>query len=116
MYALFIVLNETDYLDEILAKFVDVGVRGATILDSQGMASAIVHGQNRSIPLFGSLKTFLDGARPYNKTIFTVLENEALVEKTVAAVQDVMRDLPPTGAGFMFSVPIGKTYGIVPTK
>src|SRR5690625_2729997 len=112
MYALFIVLNQTDYLDAILEKFVEVGVTGATVLDSQGMASAIMHGDNRSIPLFGSLKTLMDSARPYNKTIFTVLKNEEMVEKTVAAVQEVLGDMSPTGLGFMFSVPIGKVYAM----
>jgi hypothetical protein len=37
MNILFLVLNETEYLDEILDGFVDAGVKGATILDSQGM-------------------------------------------------------------------------------
>lgn len=112
MYALFIVLNQVDLLDEILERFVQVGVKGATVLDSQGMAGAMVHGRSQSIPLFGSLKTLMDGARPYNKTIFTVLESEESVEKTVAAVQDVLDDLSPVGLGFMFSVPIGKVYGM----
>ena len=42
MYALFIVLNEVDYLDTILDKFMEVGVKGATILDSQGGQVLIV--------------------------------------------------------------------------
>jgi len=50
------VLNEVDYLDDILAKFVDVGVSGATILHSQGMASAIVNSENNKISLFSALK------------------------------------------------------------
>ena len=108
MYALFIVLNQVDYLDEILEKFVQVGVTGATVLDSQGMAGAIVHGGR--MPLFGSLKHLMDGARAYNKTIFTVLESEELVERTAAAVQEVLDDLPAEGLGFMFSLPIGKVY------
>ncbi len=110
MYALFLVLNETDHLDEILARFVDVGVQGATILDSQGMASALVSGRGRDFPLFGSLKALMEGARPYNKTIFTVVDNEALVERTVAAVKDVLGDVDHPSAGFMFSIPIGKVY------
>ena len=109
MYALFLVLNETDYLDEILARFVDVGVQGATVLDSQGMASALVSG-GRDFPLFGSLKALLEGARPYNKTIFTVLDSEELVERTVSAVKDVLGDAEHPSLGFMFSVPIGKVY------
>ncbi|MDI9458942.1 P-II family nitrogen regulator [Candidatus Darwinibacter acetoxidans] len=110
MFALFLVLNDTDYLDEILARFVDVGVQGATILDSQGMASALVSSRGRDYPLFGSLKALLEGARPYNKTIFTVLDSEELVERTVEAVRDVLADAEHPGVGFMFSLPIGQVY------
>jgi hypothetical protein len=110
MYALFLVLNETDYLEEILARFVDVGVQGATILDSQGMASALVSTRGRDLPLFGSLKTLMEGARPYNKTIFTVVDNEQLAERVAEAVKDVLGDVDHPSVGFMFSVPIGKVY------
>ena len=44
MNIFFLVLNEVEYLDEILDAFVDVGVKGATILDSQGMGSALTNG------------------------------------------------------------------------
>ncbi len=116
MYALFIVLNQTNYLDEILERFVQIGVKGATVLDSQGMGGAILHGENRNIPIFGSLRTLLDSARPYNKTIFTVLESEELVEKTVACVQNILEDQPSEGLGFMFSLPIGKVYCMSPEE
>ncbi len=109
MYALFLVLNETELLEEMLARFVDVGVQGATILDSQGMASALA-GSRRDLPFFSSLKVRFEGARPYSKTIFTVLENEDLVERAVAAARDVLADTDVPGAGFMFSLPIGRVY------
>ncbi|MGB4430700.1 MAG: hypothetical protein WBJ15_02485 [Limnochordia bacterium] len=112
MFALFLVLNDTDYLDEILARFVDVGVQGATIVDSQGMASALVSSRGRDYPLFGSLKALLEGARPYNKTIFTVLESEELVERAVEAVRDVLSDAEHPSVGFMFSLPIGQVYDL----
>jgi nitrogen regulatory protein PII len=116
MYALFIVLNEVNQLDEILERFVKIGVKGATVLDSQGMAGAMMHGPNKNIPLFGSLRTLMDNARPYNKTIFTVLESEELVEQTVSAVQDVLANKVSAGLGFMFSVPIGKVYSMSPKQ
>lgn len=112
MYVLFIILNEPSYLNDILAKFVELGVKGATIVDSQGMASAIVHGQIEDIPLFGSLKNLLNGTNtgPYNKTIFTVLENEELVEKTVISIQGIIENKKKYSAGFMFTIPVAKTY------
>lgn len=112
MYALFIVLNAIDYLEDILSGFVEVGVSGATILDSQGMGSTIVNNRSTKIPLFGALHMLLEDSHPYSKTIFTVLGSEAMVEKTVAVVQEVIGDISDTGVGFMFTVPIGKTYQI----
>jgi nitrogen regulatory protein P-II 1 len=110
MHALFIVLNALDYLDDILAGFVREGISGATILDSQGMGSAIVSSDNRNIPLFGSLQMLLGDRHPYSKTIFTVLEDEEMVEKAVSVVQGVVEDISSNGVGFMFTVPIGKVY------
>ncbi|WFA09329.1 hypothetical protein [Tissierella sp. Yu-01] len=109
---LFIVLNEVDYLNDILAGFVDIGVSGATVLDSQGMASVLVNGSNQGVPLFGYLKTLLEDSLPYNKTIFTVLQSEELVEKAVAVVQEVVGEISSPNVGFMFTIPIGKTYSM----
>lgn len=112
MYALFIILNEIEYLEDILTAFVEVGVKGATILDSQGMGSALINNENRQIPLFGALKRFSDSAHPYNKTIFTVIENEELVDNTIAAVKDILGDISKPGVGLMFTLPIGRIYGM----
>lgn len=116
MFALFLVLNDVDYLDEILARFVDVGVQGATILDSQGMASALVSSRGRDYPLFAPFRALLEGARPYNKTIFTVLGSEELVERTVEAVREILAEADHPSVGFMFSLPIGKVYELKKEK
>ena len=109
MNVLFLVLNEVEHLDEVLDAFVKVGLKGATILDSQGMASALTNG-GKSIPFYGSLMHLLDGAKPYNKTIFTVIEDEEKLEKAVAAVKEILGDMKKPGSGLMFSVPIGRIY------
>lgn len=110
MYALFIILNEIDYLDDILSGFVENKISGATILDSQGMGSAIAHGSNSDMPLFSTLRMLIGDSQPYSKTIFTVLENEMLVNKAVDVVQEVVADISNPSVGFMFTVPIAKVY------
>jgi nitrogen regulatory protein PII len=112
MFALFIVLNDTDYLDEVLSRFVSIGVGGATIIDSQGMARAIVHNNFESIPLFGSLKSMLTDSHPYSKTIFTVLSSQELVDKTVAEVQHTLSDIKRKDIGFMFTIPVAQIFPI----
>lgn len=111
MNILFLVLNETEYLDEILDGFVDAGVKGATILDSQGMGSALTNG-GKDMPFFGILRNLLDDAKPYNKTIFTVIEDDEILDKAVKSVKDVLGDMAKPGVGLMFTLPVGKIYGI----
>lgn len=112
MNILFIVLNETDLLDDILDRFVDIGVRGATILDSQGMGSAMTNSGRGSDPFFASIRSFLDDSRPYNKTIFTVINDEELLEKAVKTVKEVVGDINKPGVGMMFTMPVGNVYGM----
>lgn len=37
MEAMFIVLNREEYLGEVLKAFVDLGISGATVVESSGM-------------------------------------------------------------------------------
>jgi hypothetical protein len=110
MHVLFIILNDTDYLHEVLATFADLGVKGATILDSQGMASAIIEGDVSSIPLFGSLNSLLQGSKKYNKTIFTVIHTDELLEKATAEVQKLLEHTKRGNAGFMFTIEAKNIY------
>lgn len=111
MYVLFIVLNKVDHLDDVLNCLVKSGVRGATILDSKGMAGAIVHGNMEHIPLFGAFKMFVNGTSPYNNTIFTVVD-ESILDNVVKNVQQVLSDVPHPGAGFMFTVKGDQIYDL----
>lgn len=112
MNVLFIVLNEVEHLEEILDAFVDIGVRGATILDSQGMGSAITNSGSGSDPFFGAIRTFLDNARPYNKTIFTVIEDDEILDEAVKATKSILGNINKPGVGLMFTVPVGDIYGM----
>jgi len=103
MQALIIVLNEVDYLEVIISKFVEIGVKGATIIDSQGMARIIAE---HDLPIFGSLRALFNGAHPSNKTIFTVIENEELLHNTVAAVKEIATDAKRPSFGVMFTIPV----------
>lgn len=111
MNILFLVLNKTEYIDEILDTFIDIGIRGATILDSQGMGSALSDG-GKDIPFFGGLRTLLDNARPYNKTIFTVIEDEEMLNNAVKEVKKILGNMNEPGVGLMFTLPVGNIYGM----
>lgn len=111
MNVLFVILNKTEYLDDILDAFVDIGITGATILDSQGMGSAMTDVNPNKEPFYGVLKNMFEDSRPYNKTIFTVINDDNLLEKAVNKVKDIVGDIHEPGVGVMFTVPVGNTYG-----
>ncbi len=112
MHVLFIVLNRIDKLDDVLAIMLKAGVKGATILDSQGMGSVIATGNNNDVPMFGTLKAFFDRDHPYSKTIFTVIHNDELLVSVTDMVQSYIDAEKIPNTAFMFSMPIGKIYGV----
>lgn len=112
MNVLFIVLNKTEYLDDILDAFVDIGVRGATIIDSQGMGSALVDSSSVNEPFFGALRNLMDNSRPYNKTIFTVIKDDKILDEAVKTVKEIVQDIYEPGVGMMFALPLGNVYGM----
>ena len=112
MYALVLVLNMTEYLEDVLEALVKSGVTGATIIDSQGMGSALMSYENVEAPIFGSLKTFFDREHPYNKTIFTIVESEELLDQAIESVRGVVGDLDKPNEGLLFTVPLGEVLGL----
>lgn len=116
MHALVLVLNKTEYLEDILNNLMTIGVKGATILESQGMGSAIMTGHHSGSSRFGALKTAFDRERPYNKTIFAIIEDEALLHKAMETIRDVAGDLSEPGEGLMFTIPVGHVLGMAPDK
>ncbi|NLW15174.1 MAG: P-II family nitrogen regulator [Erysipelothrix sp.] len=111
MQALILVLNKVELLEDILAAMSKAGVSGATILDSQGMGSAIVSGK-QDVPMFGSLKAFFDREHPYNKTLFTIVENEEKLQNAIDAIISVAGRLENANEGLMFTVPVGQVIGL----
>ncbi len=69
-------LNKIEFLDDILAAFLEIGVRGATVIDSVGMGHII----SQHIPIFAGLRDAFAGSSPNNKIILAVVE-ERMVKK-----------------------------------
>ncbi|HOJ09137.1 MAG TPA: hypothetical protein PK733_00900 [Clostridiales bacterium] len=111
MQLLVLVLNKVELLDELLKSFVSAGIKGATILDSMGMARALTSGGNEDIPIFGSLRLILNEGHPYNKTLFVVLKDDE-VNICVRCIREVVGDLNKPDVGILFTVPVNFIEGL----
>ncbi|CAM2906291.1 hypothetical protein HAHI6034_07405 [Hathewaya histolytica] len=111
MQMLVFVLNKIDLLDDIISELTKSGIRGATVIDSTGMATVLCESDHSEIPIFGSLKMLLNGSRPFNKTIFTVLKDDE-VQIAIEAIKKVAGDLSKPNTGILFSLPVNFVEGI----
>lgn len=96
------VLNRTELLERVLEAYVEAGVAGATILDSEGMGRYLAY----EVPLFADFKALMKGSGPENKTILSVVRDEAVGARLRKLVGGAVGGFAESGAGIMFSVPV----------
>lgn len=112
MKLLVFILNDEEYLEEVLQAYVEAGVTGATIIDSEGMGRFLTY----EVPLFAGFKEFMKGNKPYNKTILSVIRNEDTIERVKALVDEIVGELENPGTGIMFTLPVDWAAGLVPEE
>lgn len=101
-----IFLNRIDYLEDILSAFLEIGVKGATVVDSVGMGHII----SQHIPIFAGLRDAFAGSSPNNKIIFAVVE-EDLVTRISEVLDELCWSQEESGAGFMISLDVDRVFG-----
>ena len=108
MKLLVLVLNKEEFTEEILERFVELGVPGATIIDTVGMGRVL----SQEIPIFAGFVDMMAGARPSNKTIFTLVDDENVIN-IKEGVESVIGSLDEPGAGILFTVSVDYHAGVV---
>jgi len=104
---LIIILNKEENLDELLEGFLEIDIRGATVVNSQGMGSIIT----TDIPIFAGLKDLLQGNRPGNKTILTLVEEDR-IPIIIDLFEDIVGKLDQPGNGIIFTLPVDGIFGL----
>lgn len=110
MQLLIAVINEEEKLDEILSGLVELGVTGATIINSEGMGRVVSH----DIPIFAGLGALASRSRPQNQTLFSVIREDEKVDGVVALLREICGDLENPGTGIVFTIPITRVVGLAP--
>ncbi len=113
MYMIIFVLHNPDLLEDILNAWDDTGVGGVTILPSTGLARIREKGFWRDdLPLFPSLEDFQSRIQNLNRTLMTIVDDDQMVDKIVAATQQVTGDLNLPNTGILSVLPVLRTYGL----
>ena len=107
MRLVIIFINKIEFLEDLMSAFLEIGVPGATVLDSEGMGHIIAD----NIPIFAGLRDAFVGSSPRNRIILTVVKAEKVKEiKTV--IEDICGSLDEPGVGPMVTIPVDQTFGL----
>ncbi len=107
MQLLVAVINREELVDDVLAGFVELGITGATILESRGMGRALSH----DVPIFAAVEVLTTRSRPENRTIFCVADDEK-VAQAITMIKETCGDLDRPGAGIVFTLPVQQVHGL----
>jgi len=107
------VLHDPEKLRELLDAWQEAGVSGATVLFSTGLGRIIQSPALRDdLPLMPSLEDFLPKAESFSRTIFSMIKDDAVVNRVVVATERVVGDLNEPDRGLLMVLPVTRVYGL----
>lgn len=109
MKLLVFVLNRTEKLEPVLNALEHAGLRGATVIQSRGMAMTLEKYFDGSF--LGSLRAMMEPDREENCTVFMVLKDEQVGE-AVATVEKAAGSFNAPNSGIAFTLPVDFVKGI----
>jgi len=113
MYMILLVLSDPDRLEDLLIAWEENGVQGATVLFSTGLGRIReLEGWRDDMPLIPSLSDFYELPENMNRTIFTIVKDEAQVDAVVDATKTVIGDLDESKTGLLLVLPVVRAYGM----
>ena len=113
MKLILFVLHDPEKLRDLLEAWKQAGIPGATVLFSTGLGRINQLDTLRDdLPLMPSLEDFLPKVEQLSRTVFSMVDDEAVVERVIAATQQVVGDLNEPERGLLMVLPVERAYGL----
>ena len=107
MQLLVTVINHQELVDVVLAGFVELGITGATVVESRGMGRVLSH----DVPIFAGVEALGTTSRSANRTIFCVTDDDK-IDAAIRMIEETCGNLEAAGAGIIFTLPVGRVVGL----
>lgn len=102
MYLLFAVIENEDLLDDLITGWMDLGVSGATVIETTGALQLIT----QHIPIFAGLRSLTSGGGRHNKTIFTAIHSDELLNAAISFLEMLFDATGKPHQGVYFAAPL----------
>lgn len=113
MFLILFVLHDTSKLEEVMEAWNDAGVCGITILLSAGYHQISNSNMLREdLPLIFNLEDVSQHEESTNRTLFSVVKDEATVDKVVEVTEKLIGSLNQPNTGILAVIPASRAYGL----
>lgn len=107
-----VIIDDPDTCPCFLDAWEALGVRGITILESTGLGRIRRASLRDDLPLMPSLSDLLESGEVHHRTIFSVVDDDALAERMIAAAEECAGNLEEANSGFLFVLPVSRAVGL----
>ena len=111
-HMILLILDELEQCPSVLDAWDAAGASGITILESTGLARVRKIALRDDLPLMPSIDSLLKGREEHHRTLFTVVEGEAQVDRIIEATQVITGNLDEPNSGAMFVLPVTRAVGL----
>ncbi|MBN1354971.1 hypothetical protein JXA40_01740 [bacterium] len=106
-HLLLCIIKDFNKVEAILTGFLDLGITGATVIDSRGMGEII----SEDIPVFAGLRSFFPRGNLHTYIILSVVKHIQIAD-AFSLIREICGDLCEPGTGIVFTLPVTKVYGL----
>lgn len=111
-YLVVFVVDDIDHCPDVLDAWEAAGVPGVTVLSSTGLGRIRRAGLRDDMPLMPSLHDLFASEEVNHRTLLSVVDSQEMVDKMIAAAEQVVGSLEDPHTGFLFVVPVAQVYGM----
>lgn len=111
MHMLMFVLDNPDYLDEVLDAWDKIGVTGVTIIESTGI-SRYRKAKMIGTPLMAGINRIMHSSEEGHLTLFTIVKGEPKVRQCIEAVEGIVGNLLDPDTGVLAAWPLSIVKGV----
>ncbi len=111
-YMVLFVLHDPQHFEDVLNAWEDAGAPGITVLTSTGLGRMRKSALREDLPLIPRLEDLFIHQGIHNNTIFTVVDDESLIDRILTATEAVVGDLNRPNTGILVAMPLARAYGI----
>jgi hypothetical protein len=110
MFMLFMVLDDSTRLADVLTAWQKAGIRGITVLESTGLHRILR--RTEAHPMMAGFSQLLSPTRVGHNTLLAVIDEMSVAEAAVASTEAVLGSLDKPDTGLIWAVPVAKTWGV----